>query len=286
MASDQELQDLLQTDNDDRIRYSWDLDFQRHIVALLIVDRQFLLQCIDLVKPAYFTNKAHQKITQIVFEFFHKYKILPDKTCVLQELREHLKDDKVILAHIGEVHTLYDYFEPGLESREYLSDKITYFAKIQAIKKAFQDSLKLIDKSPENDETWSAVYNTLRDAMNTDRDFSEGSYYFQNVRERYNRMKDEEVASEVFITGFEGYDKCVKGGGHRRGEVLAVVGGSGVGKSVWLTCMAAGTLDVGRRFFTYPTNFLRIGSLKDLTLFLPDRMFMHYSITVKKFSQS
>ena len=62
--------------NEDDTQYGWDENFQRHIVSLLLSDKQFLLQSLDLIKPKYFTNKVHQKVIGIVFKFYREYHIL------------------------------------------------------------------------------------------------------------------------------------------------------------------------------------------------------------------
>ena len=74
MSDDQFIDDptLSDPDSGQDTKYNWDEEFQRHIAALLISDRQFLLQSLDLVKTSYFTNKAHSKVCSIAFDFFKK----------------------------------------------------------------------------------------------------------------------------------------------------------------------------------------------------------------------
>lgn len=228
-------------------RYAWDEEFQRHIAALLIADRQFLLQSIDLVRPTYFTNKAHSKITGIVFEFFKKYRILPRKDFIAQELKTKYGKDKTIAFYLAEVNVLFDYFQPGMEARDYLRDKIVFFAKIQAVKKAFHDSLKLIDKAPESDETWNKVYEEMREAMQTQQNFDLGLDYFKSIKDRYAEKEEDKGTNERFVTGLEGVDTEIGGGGYSRGEIISVVAGSGVGKSVMLACITATNLLRGKK---------------------------------------
>lgn len=235
--------------------YKWDVDFQKQIMALLLADRQFFLQSLDLIKPNYFTHRAHKKACQVLFDYYKKYKQLPTRATLVQEVKEQLKGDKSLLFHVGEVLSLYEYHEPGLDSRDYLSDKITFFAKIHALQVAFDKSLKLIDQNPENDETWSKIYELLRGAMNTDRNFNIGLKYFESARERYLRMGTEETdVSEKFITGMPSIDMKIKGGGYRRGELISIVAGSGVGKSVMLTCMAATNAQRGKKVLYISTE--------------------------------
>ena len=228
-------------------KYAWDEDFQRHVAALLISDRHFLLQSIDLVNPNYFTNKAHSKICNIVFDFFKKYKILPRKDFIVQEVKTQLKDNKSLAYYLGEVNVLFDYFQPGLESRDYLQDKIVFFAKIQAVKKAFHEALKLIDKSPESEDTWSKVYDGMRDAMQTHQNFDVGLDYFSSFQDRYAEKENLDQERDRFIFGLESIDREIGGGGYSRGEIISVVAGSGVGKSVMLACISANNLRRGKK---------------------------------------
>lgn len=242
--SDEFIEDpaLVDPDAETNTKYLWDEDFQRHVAALLISDRQFLLQSIDLVHPNYFTNKAHSKICSIVFDFFKKYKILPRKDFIVQELKTKLQDNKSLPYYLGEVNVLFDYFQPGLEARDYLQDKIIFFAKIQAVKKAFHDALKLIDKAPESEETWGKIYDGMRDAMQTHQNFEIGLDYFKTISERYENKENEDLTKDRFIFGLESIDKEIGGGGYSRGEIISIVAGSGVGKSVMLACVAANNL--------------------------------------------
>jgi|694.fasta_scaffold08002_1 replicative DNA helicase len=249
MSDEQFLDDPTLVDPDASVdsKYSWDEDFQRHITSLLISDRQFLLQSIDIVKPNYFTNKAHAKICEIVFNFFKKYRILPRKDFLVSEIKTQLKDNKALSFYLGEVNVLFDYFQPGLEAREYLQDKILCFAKIQSVKKAFQDSLKLIDKAPESEETWSKVYDEMRTAMQTQQNFDLGMDYFKSLQERYAEKAETTDTQDRFIFGLPSIDSEIGGGGYSRGEIVSIIAGSGVGKSVMLACLAATNLCRGKK---------------------------------------
>lgn len=230
---------LLDPDEGEGSSYSWDEEFQRHVIAMLVSDRQFLLQSLDMVKPSYFTNKAHQKACEITFKFFRQYRLLPRKDFLVQEIKSALKDNKALAYYLAEINVLYDYFQPALDSREYLQDKITYFAKIQAIKKAFHDSLKEIDKAPENEDTWGKVYEMMRVAMTTHQNFDIGIDYFNSIKDRYKRAEEEVEGQERFCTSLESIDKEIQGGGYLAGEMISFLAGSGVGKSVMLANFAA-----------------------------------------------
>lgn len=237
--NDPDLQDPDQTTDS---RYSWDENFQRHVMSLMISDRMFLLQSIDLIKPYYFTNKIHSKICNIVFDFFKKYRVLPIKNFIIQEFKKDITDVKTLVLYSTELNLLFDYFQPGMESRDYLQDKIVFFAKIQSVKKAFHDSLKLIDRAPESEETWSMVYDEMRNAMQTHQNFDIGLDYFKSLSDRYEKKDDDDEKKDRFIFGLDEIDREIGGGGYSRGEIISIVAGSGVGKSVMLACVTANNL--------------------------------------------
>lgn len=237
---------LIDPDSKDDVSFHWDEEFQRHIISLLISDRQFLLQSMDLVNPNYFTNKAHKTICKFLYEYFKKYMILPNKTFVKEEINSKLKEDKSLAFYQAEVETLFDYFEPGLDSRDYLLDKISYFAKMQAFRRAFQEGLKLLDKNPESEETWQVIFDKMEDVITTSANFDIGTDYFKTMHERY--LEEDEVdLSEIFILGLPGIDLEINGGGYGRGQVISIIAGSGVGKSVMLQCITATNLCRGHK---------------------------------------
>lgn len=230
---------LVDPDADSDARYDWDEDFQRHIISMLLLDRQFLLQGMNLVRPSYFTNKAHSKACEVLFDHFNEYKRPPDRIILTQEIKDDLKGNEALPYYMGELNTVYDYHQPGLEAREYLTDKIAYFAKIQALKEAFKESMDKINENPESAKTWDVVYDKLQKAMVVDRSFDIGTNYLKEAAPRYDRMAEEEATGDVFPLGLPSIDSSLKGGGYRRGQSIAIMADSGVGKSVMLACILA-----------------------------------------------
>ena len=72
--------------------------------------------------------------------------------------------EAVKLLYLGELTTVYEYFSrggvadmvPGLDSTDAILDRILRFAKIQAIKIAFHQSLDLVRKNT-SDETFDKI---------------------------------------------------------------------------------------------------------------------------------
>ncbi len=233
------LEELTSPDSTDSYEYNWDKALQTEVMTLLIHDKQFFLQSIDLIKPAYFPYKAYKVVFGILVEHYGKYKTHPTKADLIQELKEKLNGDKALPSYLGDIEALYEYYEAGLDSREYLADKILMFAKMMAFRGAWDKSIKILNKEGTTEDSWSKVYKIFQDAFNVDRNFSAGLEYFKTLHERYKRMGEtDSVVSDKFETGNKSVDENIKGQGYRRGELIAVCAESGVGKSIWLTNMA------------------------------------------------
>jgi replicative DNA helicase len=227
-------------DDEQTEQYSWSNEFQRNIVALLLNDRWFAVQCRDLISPNYFVDETHQLLCRNLFAYLEKWNSIPQKSFVLQEVEDAIsnKDSKIKQHYIAETNALYQKYVPNLESREYLLEKILNFAKLMSLKRAFDESLNLMKRNPDDESTWVKIQAVLRDALLVDRNFNEGLNYFETFEERYERMNKEEEAQEIFTSGFKAIDEALLGGGAHRGEIYSWIGLSGTGKSLALVTAA------------------------------------------------
>jgi len=264
---------LIDPDVEAQAKYPYSSEFQQVLIGMLLCDRFFLSQSFGLIKPHYFSSEVHQFISRFVFDFFEKYKNLPSKIFVRQGTEEFLKkkyanrvDDFGVFRtiYLGELKTIYDYYTkggvgnlmPGLDPIEAILDKITTFAKTQAMKTAFHRSLELIRRNPEVDETWDQVNQIIKEAQLVNRNFDFGLDYFQTVEERYERMRENEQLTEIFSTGFDKLDSGLAGGGMVRGEIGAVMALPGRGKSLNLVLAAVKNIARGKKVL-YVTTEMR-----------------------------
>jgi AAA domain len=117
-----------------------------------------LLQELDLCrhyssqfKPSAFGSKYHQAIAEILWAYVGKYDSLPSSTIVLAEIRAKLKDAKDsddLLTYLAEVSLCSKAYVRGLDSPEYIKDKLDRFAKRQSIQKAISGTLAAL-KDPK-----------------------------------------------------------------------------------------------------------------------------------------
>ena len=244
-----ELSKLVSPDSEEPNAYKWDEEFQRELLGLLLHDRHFLLESLAIIKPNYFVNETHRHICDILFKHFDKYKTLPSKVQMVNELNEVLegKADEIKVLHIGEYNEIILGYLPGMESRDYYRDKIVNFAKTQSLKQAFHKSLQAIKEDPESDNTWETIHEVLREALTVQHNFDLGLDYFQTVEERYDRMNKEIEIGDRFTSGFLAIDAALLGGGLKRGEIGSWVGLSGTGKSLALKVAAIANINKGKK---------------------------------------
>lgn len=230
-------------------KFAWSDDFQRRLLALLLTDQFMLVQAFDKIKAEYFSNEAHVLITRILLKYFEKIKAIPEKWFIQQELADQLKDrDRSVLLHYqAELSSIYTYYVPGLESREALIEKITNFAKVQAVKLAFHVSLEKMQEAPEDEKTWSFVYEQMRQSMLVDRSYEPGLEYFNQLDEMYSRMDSVFEGKDRFTTAFQSIDNALTGGGMFPGQIGSWIALPGVGKSLALTRAAVSNVFLGHK---------------------------------------
>lgn len=240
---------LASVKGDNPIRFSWDENFQRRLLSLLLTDTYFLIQSQSLVKSAFFTNEAHVLTCDALFELFSRYKSIPDKFILIQAVQDKLKgrDDAVKLAYMSEVESVYDYYVPGLSTREVLLDRLTMFSRAQSTRMACNKVLKIILENPEDEKTWTDVDELLRESLLVQRGMDVGTEAFISTEEMFRRMKEQQESGEKFTTGVDWIDERLSGGTPKRGELYAWIGLPGRGKSMLLAQAATENVKLGHR---------------------------------------
>lgn len=228
-----ELEQLQNPDSEWASKYAWDEEFQRHILSMMLNDREFLVQCDPLIEPGYFTNEVHQLTARLLKEHFKKHRVLPEPFFMTQEVQDNIsrKPEKIQNHYHTELNAVYHYYKPGVSSRAAMRDKVTNFAKVQSMKEAFIKCLEMVKKEPENQDVWMSVYKILQHAMSIDYNFDAGLEYFLDFRARYQRAMQAKKDGQVFTTGYKSIDAGMLAGGPMRGELYAVMGMPGSGKT-------------------------------------------------------
>lgn len=261
---------LVNPDTPTESKYNWDFDYQRNILSMLMHDRNFLIQCVELIKPKYFIDRAHVLFCNIIFDYFEKYKQIPNKTVMINEIQSRSQNTPASYYFLAELNSTIQSYLPGLESREHLLDKIVEFAKHQSLKLAMSDSLDIMKKNDEN--KWDKISDILKKALTVDRSFDHGLDYFQEIDSRFERMTQAEKKGDLFTTGFPTIDQWL-GGGMSGGEIAAFMALPGVGKSIFLIKAAIENLRRGKKVL-----FISLEMSQDKLANRFDSMLSNYSI--------
>lgn len=231
------------------VRFGWDENFQRRLLSLLLTDTYFMIQAQSLIKSAYFTNEAHVLACDSLFELFTRYKSIPDKFILIQAVQDKLKgrDDAIKLAFMAEVESVYDYYVPGLSTREVLLDRLTTFSRAQATRLACTKVMKMVIEKPDDESTWTQVDEILRESLLVQRGLDVGTEVFISTEEMFRRMKEQQETGEKFTVGMEWIDERLSGGTPKRGELYAWIGLPGRGKSILLAQAATENVKLGHK---------------------------------------
>lgn len=250
-----------------KTRFAWDDTFQRRILGMLLMDQTMLIQSLDKLKSFYFSNEVHVTIANILFKYFEQKRVLPHISVMKQELLSHLKEKEssVQLYYVTELEALYDYYVPNVDTREYLLERVTYFARVQAVKVAFGECAKKMAEAPEDEKTWSFVYEKMRESMNVDTNYEPGLEYFLNVDEMFRRMDDQFEGKERFTSGFPSIDDALTNGGLFAGQIGAWIGLPGTGKSLALVKAAVANVLLGHKVLYITLEMDEVGIAQRFT---------------------
>lgn len=239
------LSNLVNPDNNTNAHfYDFPIEVQQELLGCLLTDKYFFEQSMSVVKPHYFNDKAHQRIARILFEYFHKYNQLPDKLVIELELAEQLEENPAKHYYFSELELVLDSYIPGLQKRDYLLDKITEFAKVQALRTAYSQTLDILYKNTH--DKWAKIKEILQQALLVDRNVDLGLNYFRDLDKRYQMLMEAQKNQDFFTTGFPTIDAALSGG-LTRGEVAGWCAMSGGGKSLCLVKAAIANLQRGRK---------------------------------------
>tara|TARA_Y100000310_G_scaffold340707_2_gene437451 strand:+ start:1010 stop:2296 length:1287 start_codon:yes stop_codon:yes gene_type:complete len=219
--------------------YEFSENIQRGIVYLSKSSRSFLTQVMPMVKSGYFEYPTHQKMYNVVIDYYVKYKSLPTDDVILEELKRIKSSTELLSDYKEELFAINEFDETSLAKEEYYLEKVEEFAQAQSLKDAICKSVTLLDQ-----KDYSAISEEIRNALSVGRNVDLGLNYFEDVQGRWGRLS-EEGGSKDFRTPFESLNEALDGGLASK-ELSMVVAPPGVGKSLFLANQAARSVIDGK----------------------------------------
>ena len=220
--------------------YDFSENIQRGILYLLKTNKDFYLQIVNLVKPEYFEFPSHSKIFEAVKGHYDKYNKLPIDDFIVQDVksklgaRENASDYEDELLYVNSVDT------STVDNPEYVLDLVEKFAKKEAMKSAIAESISLIQEDRVEE-----VEALVKKALLINRDVDTGQNYFEDVRDRWDRIFNKKHESK-YKTILPSLNQSLEGGLGCK-ELAMVVAPPGVGKSLFLVNQGVESMIEGRK---------------------------------------
>jgi hypothetical protein len=151
-----------------------------------------------------------------------------------------------------------------------------------SLKMAFSKCIEELENGADKEETWVNIHEILKKSLEVDRNFDIGLNYFENIDERYERMKEKIENGEFFVTGFKNIDDSISGGGLSRGELGSIVGIPGTGKSLFLVNSAIANIKLGKKvlYISLEIDQDKVAERFDAQLANPECYFNSNGITI------
>jgi archaellum biogenesis ATPase FlaH len=209
--------------------YKFDPEVQMDILRLMAQDSSFIRAATRLVKPEYFTEDIFRRTASFLLSFYEEYQVAP----TLGQCRTELSTDYKMQSKGWEEFrdNIESFYKDLPNSKEYTVEKVSKFARAQAIRQGIMESLDYLNKG-DLDTVVDIMTSATSAGVIADH---AGYWYFETLEERVRRRKDVEFqAEEIIPTGVMEFDKLIRLQGVGRGEIGLVIAPTNGGKSIFL----------------------------------------------------
>lgn len=235
----------------------YDSVFQEKILHVLLYDREWATEIVDMMHPNMFEDEHTSYICQQYWNFYKDYKSFPTLSTFISHLRNNLMDDgdDALRASIS---TLINKLSspPAPADVSYIKDKITSFCKKQNFKDALIHSVELMKS-----ENYESIYSIMKHAVSTSISGTVGHDFFEDSIARWDN-----IVRNPISTGIPQLDRDnILDGGLAAGELGVVVAVSGAGKSHILVSLGAEAIKQGKNVvhYSFELSELAIGRRYD-----------------------
>lgn len=217
--------------------------FQECVMAGLLSDHRWGEQMMEVFDTDYFELKYLRFLAEKYFAYSKKYKVFPTLPMLVTIIRDDLKTGSDALLR----DQIIDYLtkvraNPMTNDMQFAKEKALDFCRKQALKQALETAVDQMQA-----EKYESIVETIKRAVTVGTTPAVGHDFFNELDARFTKLKRDTIP-----TGIPELDhKDILNGGSGKGELLCVVGGSGAGKSHFLTMIGANALKDGRNVLHY-----------------------------------
>ena len=219
----------------DTAQFEFDQSFQTKVAALVMRDNNFAMNTKDLIKPEYFTEDAAGALVRIVHEHVKVYRAVPDMRILPTILKDEIAAKRIRSDMVDPIKKMVrEILVTDLSNPNFVQDKITDFAKHQAVEGAIMQILPLLEKGKD----WDKIGQLMKDAVSVGAVTDGGDYdYFGEIKNRTQErhdLKAGKVVRQGITTGYAAIDAYLYHMGWGRKELSCVMGAAKAGKSMSL----------------------------------------------------
>lgn len=217
--------------------------FQEKIMQALLTDWKFAEQMTEVFNSSYFELKYLQFLADRYFSYSRKYKVFPTLQLLATIIKEDLKTGTDVILR----DQIIDYLQrmktnPDAGDLQFVREKSLDFCRKQALKAALENAVDQMQA-----DKYESIVESIKKAVQVGTAPSVGHDFFNEMDARFTRLKRDTIP-----TGIPELDKKeLLNGGSGKGELLCVVGGSGSGKSHFLTMIGANAIRHGKNVLHY-----------------------------------
>lgn len=213
--------------------------FQEGLCQLVLQDRPFADQILEVLDFNFFELKYLQAFTRKIFSYREKYGVHPSSKIMMTILRSELDNESEVVQK-----QIRDYFariyDQDIQDSDYIKDTALEFCKKQKLKEAMLKSVELLQSS-----SFEEIARTINDALRLGSDNNFGYDYLKDFEQRFLFKSRNPIA-----TGWKEMDKIVKDG-LGKGELGVVIAPTGAGKSMALVHIGAQAVKAGKTVVYY-----------------------------------
>lgn len=230
--------------------YSYDLGFQRHILASFLSDPKWAKDNLEVLNPDFFGNELLKGVAECSKGFLEGHDEPPSKDSLLEEIKEFIAPGRKFTEYEEEVEEIYDRI--GVNTA-YYQRKAKDFSKVQLYAGALQRSLLHVQNG-DIEELEKILGAAKKQAEGLEQSMLYD--FWGKLKERALSYLNPGDADKLRIsTGYYLLDDHIQGG-LGQGETGVIIAPPKHGKTTTLISFASNCLVSGKRVF-YVTLELR-----------------------------
>ncbi len=235
---------------------------ERTILHNLVTDKEFVRRAVPYIQDRYFKEPGARELFAIIRDYVAKYNRAPSYLTLETELSDaEMPDDRFNLAAdlLGEIKDIKEEV-----SLTWLMERTEQWCKDRALYEALMESVSIWDGKDKAKRGKGVIPDLIQRALGVSFDTSVGHDYVRDARQRFEYYHDESVRVPFDV---EMLNLITKGGTPKK-TLNIVLGGTNVGKTMFMCSVAAGAFMQGKNvlYLTMEISAEEIGRRIDANL--------------------